>query len=373
MQEVGRLSALEQLRRVVENRHEYAQDWQRRTGGKVVGYLCAYVPEEVLYAADVLPVRMLGEHQLQDLTDPHIFGMFCAYCRDVLGQGLLGKYHYLNGITLAHVCAHISQTYDSWRRHIPTELGHLLWMPSQVQSEGALPFFLGQVESFQQSVEQWLGRPVSEAALQQAIAVYNQNRQLLRTLYEYRKEQRPRLSGRSAMEVVIASTVMDKTEHSRLLDQLLAEPGHPQDGVRLMVVGSENSDIELVGLMESLGAVVVIEDNCLGNRYFWNDTLPDGDPRAAIARRYLDKLPCPLLDSANRRRGEYLLELAREYRAEGVVFLRQKFCDPHGWEQPVLQSLFEGAGLPCLSLELDFTVPAGQYRTRIEAFLELYL
>jgi len=367
------LSALEQLREVVEHRHQYAQDWQRRTGGRVVGYLCSYVPEEVLYAADVLPVRVLGEHQLQDLTDPHIFGMFCAYCRDVLGQGLLGNYSYLNGITLAHVCAHISQTYDSWRRHIPVEFARLLWMPSQVQSQAALPFFLAEVASFQQSVEQWLDRPVSEAALRRAIAVYDDNRRLLRTLYEYRKEQRPRISGREAMEVVIASTVMDKTEHSRLLEQLLSDPGRPQDGVRLMVVGSENNDAELLGFIESRGAVVVIEDNCLGNRYFWNGTPPDGDPRAAIARRYLDKLPCPLLDVDSRRRGQHLLELAREYRVAGVVFLRQKFCDPHGWEQPVLQTLFEDTGLPCLTLELDFTVPAGQYRTRIEAFLELYL
>ena len=48
------------------NRHEYAQDWQKRTGGKVMGYFCTYVPEEILYAAGVLPVRILGSHEPQD-------------------------------------------------------------------------------------------------------------------------------------------------------------------------------------------------------------------------------------------------------------------------------------------------------------------
>ena len=363
---------MQRFQQVVENRHEYAQEWQRRTGGKVVGYLCAYVPEEVLYAAGALPVRVLGEQQLQDLTDSHIFAMFCAYCRDVLGQGLLGKYDYLNGIVLAHVCAHIRQTYESWRRHLPTEFGYLLWTPSQVQNRAALPFFLDQTASFRRATEEWLGRPITETALREASDVYNRNRGLLRRLYAARKERPPRLSGRSAMEVVIASTIMDKVEHSSMLEALLAEPGSPQQGIRLMVVGSENNDTELVGFLESLGAVVVIEDNCLGNRYFWNDTAGDGDPLAAIARRYLDKLPCPLLDVDSRRRGQYLLDLAREYDVQGVIFLRQKFCDPHGWEQPIMEKLFEDAGLPCLCLELDLTVPAGQYRTRMQAFLELF-
>ena len=363
----------EQLSQVVRERHDYAREWQRRTGGRVVGYLCSYVPEELLYAAGCLPVRLLGGHQPQDLTEPHIFGMFCAYCRDVLAQGLLGRYDYLSGIVLAHICPHIRQTYDSWRRHLPTEMSYLLWVPAQVQSQAALPFFRTQVETFRRAVEDWTGKPITEALLLQAIEVYDRNRGLLRQLYELRKREPAGVSGTVAMEAVLASALMDKAEHSRLLEALLAQPASRKKGVRLMVVGSENDDTDLIRLLESLGAVVVIEDHCLGNRYFWNGTPADGDPFSSVARRYLEKPPCPLLDLDRRQRGEYLLGMAREYRVQGVVFLRQKFCDPHGWEQPVLQSLFQEAGLPYLGLELDFTVPAGQYRTRIEAFLELFL
>jgi benzoyl-CoA reductase/2-hydroxyglutaryl-CoA dehydratase subunit BcrC/BadD/HgdB len=43
-----------------------------------MGCFCSYVPEEILYAADILPVRMLGSHEPQDVTEPHIFGMFCG-------------------------------------------------------------------------------------------------------------------------------------------------------------------------------------------------------------------------------------------------------------------------------------------------------
>jgi benzoyl-CoA reductase subunit C len=338
-----------------------------------VGYLCSYVPEEVLAAAGVLPVRLLGGHELQDVTDPHIYGNFCAYCRDVLAQGLLGRYDYVDGIVLSHVCPQIRQTFDSWQRHLPLEFHHALWMPSQVQSKQALPFLVAQFESFRLALEEWLGQPIGDDALRQTSALYNRNRQLLRGLYEYRKGQPPRLSGHTAMMAVLASAMMDKAEHSRLMEEALAQPPNGrQEGVRLMVIGSENDDTELMGLIESSGAVVVIEDHCLGNRYFAQDTPADENALAAIARRYLEQPPCPLLDVNKRRRGDYLLGLARQYEVEGVVFLRQKFCDPHGWEQPILQDLFQDAGLPTLSLELDFTVPGGQYSTRIEAFVELF-
>ena len=81
---------IEKLKEWYEKRHEYAREWKSKTGRKVVGYFCTYVPEEILYAAGVLPVRILGSHEPQAVTEPHIFGMFCPFCRDCLAQGLKG-------------------------------------------------------------------------------------------------------------------------------------------------------------------------------------------------------------------------------------------------------------------------------------------
>src|SRR3990172_7852839 len=94
-----------------DNRHDYAREWKKNTGGKVLGYMCTYVPEEILYAADVLPVRILGGHKPQNVTEPHIFAMYCPFCRDVLAHGLQGHYKYLDGIMIAQSCLHIRQAY----------------------------------------------------------------------------------------------------------------------------------------------------------------------------------------------------------------------------------------------------------------------
>ena len=85
-----KVSAWDKFREVVDNRHEYAQQWKQRTGGKAIGYMCTYVTEEVIYAAGVLPVRIMGSREPQDVTEPYIYGMYCPLLPGLLGPGAPG-------------------------------------------------------------------------------------------------------------------------------------------------------------------------------------------------------------------------------------------------------------------------------------------
>jgi benzoyl-CoA reductase subunit C len=106
-----------------ENRHDYARAWKARTGGQVVATMCTYTAEELLIAAGMLPVRVLGAHEPQNVTEPHIFGMFCPFCRDSLAQGLLGRFDYCEGVTLTQSCIQYRQTFSSWRSNVPSVSG----------------------------------------------------------------------------------------------------------------------------------------------------------------------------------------------------------------------------------------------------------
>lgn len=363
------------FREIVDNRHKYAQQWKEKTGGKVIGYLCTYVPEEIIYAAGILPVRIIGSHEPQDVTEPYIFNMYCPFSRDCLAQGLKGRYDYLDGLVTAHSCQHIRQTFASWVRHIPVSYYHYIFMPALVNSPSAHRCLVGEFSRLKNSLEEWSGKTIPEAALDHAIEVYNNNRRLLKQVYELRKSPIPPISGAETMEIVLAGMFMDKAEHNRLLEQFLSElpqltpPEKP--ATRLMLIGSENDDIEFLGLIESLGAKVVIDDHCTGSRYFWTEVIWQPDRLSAIADRYLNKPPCPLKDLVERHRFPHILRLAREYNVQGVFFVQQKFCDPHEFDIAPMEVLFRENQIPTLFLELDMTIAAGQFRTRIEAFLEL--
>jgi len=364
------------FRRWSKERHSYAKEWKQRTGGKVLGYFCTYVPEEILYAAEVLPVRILGSHEPSDLTEPHIFGgMFCPFSRDCLAQGLKGRYDYLDGLMIAQSCLHIRQTFASWQKHRPVDFSYYLCMPHNVQSPHAEGYLAGELSQFKEAVEEWTGRKIGTNELNSSIETYNKSRRLLNAVYATRKQENPPLTGEEAMEMVVSNQLTDKSEHNRALEELLK--GLPErklnrpTGTRLMLIGSENDDIPFIRMLESLNATVVVDEHCTGTRYFWNEVDSGEDALRAVARRYVQRPPCPTKDWMPRRRIEHTLQLAKNYQVQGALLIQQKFCDPHELDIPAVRSALEGAGIPTLFLEFDVTVPIGPFKTRCEAFLEM--
>jgi len=356
-------------------RAQYARQWKERTGGKIVGYFCTYAPEELMYAAGILPVRILGSHEVQDVTEPHIFAMFCPFCRDCLAQGLKGRFDYLDGIMIAQSCLHIRQAYTSWEKHIPIDYSYYLPMPHKVQSSRAIPFLTKELEVFQESLEKWLGKRINDRNIDEAVEVYNRNRELMWKVFELRKGDSPPLTGEEAMELVLSSQMVDKQEHNAALEALLTRLAKRElprpTGTRLMVLGSENDDLEFIRMVESCGATFVIDDHCTGTRYFWNNVEVDGNRLSSIADRYVKRVPCPSKDWPERTRVAHVLELAQAYNVQGAIVMQQKFCDPHELDIPALTKALNAAGVKTLFLEFDVTVPIGQFKVRVEAFLEM--
>src|SRR5690606_32897651 len=284
----------DQFKTWYEKRHDYARDWKARTGGQVVATMCTYTPEEILIAAGMLPVRVLGAHEPQNVTEPYIFGMFCPFCRDSLAQGLLGRFDYAEGVTLTQSCIQYRQTFNSWRAHVPTvKWDYYLPMPNEVQSPHAKRTHYEEVRKFHAFIENVSGRRLGKDELDRAIDLVNRNRRLLHELFEFRKEDNPRVTGLEALYASITAQFVDKEEHNRELERVIAEvkkrPNDRDEGVRLMTIGSENDDCSFMAMIESVGCTIVIDDQCSGTRYFWNEARVQEDPLAAIAERYCER------------------------------------------------------------------------------------
>lgn len=369
------MSVIEKFQEVSANRHQYAKDWKERTGGKVIGWLCTYSPVEIMYAAGMLPVRILGTHEVQDVTDRYLFPTVCPFSRDALAQGLKGRYNYLDGLTMARTCSHVQGTFDNWRNYVPVPFIYYIWFPCHLASSRAKPCLMGEFVDFKQALEKFTGEPISEDDLDRSIELYNTNRKLMKQVYEFRKSDEPPITGAETMEMVVASQLMDVAEHNKLLEQLLEELPNRQlgrdTGLRLMMVGSQMDDIVFVRMLEELGCTVVSDEHCTGSRYFWDEVIPAEDRLAAIADRYIERWPCPAVTSEFAHRANRILKHAQDWNVQGVLLYRQKWCDPHEFDLPTLESMFKEHDIPTVALEFDTTIPFGQFRTRIEAFLEM--
>jgi benzoyl-CoA reductase subunit C len=365
-----------QFKNWYEKRHDYARDWKQRTGGKVMGCFCSYVPEEILVAGNILPVRVLGSHEPQNVTEPYLFGMYCPFCRDVLAQGLKGRYDYLDGITISQSCIHLRQSYVAWREHVGVPFDHYIAMPNKVQTKAATPYYKSELEKYKAHVEAIIGRTLTDDDLDRGIRQVNRNRELMHNVYEFRKGDTPKLTGLEAMYMTVSSMWVDKEEHSaeieKALEQLPDREMNRDTGARLLIVGSEDDDTAFIDMVESVGATVVVDDHCTGTRYFWNSTQKNDDRLWPIADRYIQRPPCPTKDWEERRRFPHILQLCKDFKVDGAIVIQQKFCDPHECDIMPLRQTLDENGIPSLFLEFDVTVPIGQFRVRVEAFLEMF-
>ncbi len=362
------------FREILQSRHEYARAWKRRTGGKVLGYYEPYIPEEIVYAAGILPVRLLSQHEPDDVTDHRMYGN-CACSRDLLNQFIRGRYDYIDGLVNAEGCQWMLNAFQTTLSVKPELFNHYVFVPDYVDGKTSKDVMRSELVVFRKALEKWTGKSIKDNDLDHAIDVYNTNRRLMRQVYELRRLDTPVVLGSEAMEMVLASQVMDKEEMNKLLVKViagLAECEPRQDtGVRLMLIGSPTSDAELEKLVESLGANVVIDELCTGSSYFWNEAIPLPDRLMAIALRYLGRPHCALKDNNWRRRPAHIHQLYEDYQAHGVIIAKQIYCHPHGTDNPLIWKILEERNIPFHYFERDTTLPYEETRLRMEAFINM--
>lgn len=355
-------------------------------GKKVVGWLCTYTPEEILHAAGMLPVRVRGNPLGGSQGDTYLQSNMCPHARSCIGEAVEGRYGFLDGLVAVHTCDAICKLYDVWRIYAQPPFAFILDHPHKT-SALSYRYHRRQLEKFVRAVEGLAGQPITEPALEGAMAVYRENRALLRKLYQYRKRDFPPISGSEVLKVIEAGAQMPKEEHNRLLRQLLealeTRPVKVAKGPRLVISGSLLEDQELLQVIEESGGVVVSDDLCTGTRYFWHEIQPESRPAeekgegfpdkqlAALNRYYMDKVPCACMHMEDRRL-QHLIRMVKEFDAQGVILYGLIFCDTFGYDFVEHRKQLSEAGIPVLQLEVDYSSAGlGQLRTRVQAFLEM--
>jgi bzd-type benzoyl-CoA reductase N subunit len=369
-------SVLQTFSEIAANPYDYARDWKERTGGRVFGYFCTYFPEELLHAAGILPMRVLGVKENVSLADSHIQAFICSLVRTSFDAALKGKFNFLDGVVFPHSCDSIQNLADIWRHHFPEQFSDVVVLPVWVDIPEAEDYLAEEIHRFKQKLEKHLNAEISDAALAESITVYNENRTALSDLYAFRRDNPGAISGAAVLEVVRASMSMRKEDHTAMLRELLAEfkSGPSKNGydVRIVLFGNACDHPAIMDLFEEAGAVVVDDDLCTGSRYFLCIESPEGDPVRKLAKRYTRRVPCPSKHSTQFDRRDYLVDMVRQGNADGVVMVVLKFCDPHDFDYPDLAKRLTESDIPHLRIETEMQ-PASieQVRTRLQAFVEM--
>jgi benzoyl-CoA reductase/2-hydroxyglutaryl-CoA dehydratase subunit BcrC/BadD/HgdB len=355
---------------------------------KIIGYPCVYVPVEMLTALDLVPYRTCADMK-EPVTEadralPH---SFCPVMRNCLDCALKGKNDFLDGMVAIHSCDPQEKTARIWESYTHYPYFHFIDMPITVRPE-ALEYFKGQLDDFRKTLEAFTGKKLSADKLEAAIKSHNQQRALVRELYELTKPSPPHVSGTEIVQIVKALTSLPVAEGNNLLTETIGEvkrrAARPEKkSARLLIWSSTLDDTDIMQVLEAK-ANVVMNESCGGVRAYRGEVKLTADRLEGLADYYLNEITCARTfrqatlgetrkDYARdlQSRFGYLRGAIKDWKINGVVMLLVRYCDPFAFEMPSLKDYLNSIGVPSTYIEYDYTTGAlAPMRTRVEAFIE---
>lgn len=366
---------------VTTNENAYVKKW-KESGKAVIGYPCTYVPDEIIYAADILPYRLRGTGTTSSSIGDAYFGpVICSFPKCVLQLAGEGKFNFLDGAIIVPGCDSMRRLDECWRKAGDDYPGtvpgffHYFGVPHKV-TDYSLKWSHEEALKLKQKIEEHFGVKITDEALKSAIRVYNESRRLLIQLDKLRAGDDLVITGEDALAVIMAASAMPRDEYNKLLRKTLAQMEDLKTPIagrkRLMLVGSVNDDLEFMKVIEDCGAVIVADTLCFGSRSYSDLTEEDGDPLFALTKRYLNHAYCPRMFGYYKERLKNIMDRARKAKVDGIILQNIRFCDLHGSENGIFERDLEKEGIPCMRMEREYgpLTESGRVKMRIDAFLE---
>ena len=376
-----------ELERLLQDTCNDAVRRAKEEGRYAIGSVCGMIPEPLLNLDNCFSVRLRAPKTgSMEMGTYYMTSIMCECARALLERAIEGGYGFLDCIIAPDACAQMNRCVENIDKLRLIEKDGFFVTYSDVpmkSDETALRHYVRQMRQYVlEPLHDRLGIDVSDAALRRALERQNRVNRLVMQIGEYRRENRPRITGYEFAVLCLATFVCPKDYIVPLLEDVLEqlrtrEPdaGNPYRA-RVVMVGSEIDDPELIRLTEEAGALVVADSYCLGSFPERMEIQPNEgeDVLTQICRHYMERGQCPrFMNTAKiEERHGFVDALAREYRADGVIYQQIKFCDYWGYERAYAAKVMrEQYGYPVLSVDRPYVVgSSGQLRTRVQAFVE---
>lgn len=369
--------ALDYFNSVTANPGREAIQWKKEVGGKVFGFMLPDVPEELIHAAGFLPFGIYGGDKNISLSDAHLQFWICTYCRSSFALALGGELDFLDGLMIPHKCDTTRMMMGIWEHNKPLSYMESFRPPRQIERSSARTYLMGELKRLKAKLEEYSGKEITTDVLQRSIKLYNSNRALLRKLFEMHREAPSLLSNRELYNIVKASMIIPREKLNTMLTQLINEltpqlAKTDKQKIKIFISGTFLEPLEIADYIEESGGVIVGDDLKNGSRYFYADVPEEGDLLENLLSRQLNAMPSASFDNTNNLRSEFLLNEVRTKKADGILLLHLKYCEPENYDYFDMKNAMEGAGIPVLKFETEFgETSLGQLRTRVQAFVEM--
>ncbi len=342
-------------------------------GRRAIGYLPGFAPLEMITAAGMLPVGIVGGGDQVEIIrgDAYFQSYICHLPRSVVELGVSGRLDACDGFLFPSTCDVIRNLSGVWQLLFPDKLVHYVDVPQDFSTARGGAWWRHELATIRDRLGALRGRPIADDEIWKAIRDHDEQRAASEDLRALRSAQPWRVPTEELYVLERAGLAMPAAEHARFLRSYLdavAGVDRPQrDRARVVISGAfcEQPPLELLKTLERAGCWVVDDDLLIGPRMLKGAVMPEGgpegDPVDALVGAFLEKrAPAAFILTEGADQGRHLVASARCHRAEGVIFAAPSFCDPALLDRPMLARALADAGISHTSFK--YAENTGQFQ-----------
>ena len=352
---------------------------REETGKDLVGCFPIHTPEEIVYAAGCVPVGMWGGRTEIQLADKYLQSFCCSIMRTNVELAMRGTYDMLKAVIIPTFCDTMKCIVDNMKLAMPKVPTIAMAYPQHRTLSAGVEYTVSEIKRVRHQLELILGKIITERQIEEAFAVYEEYRQAMRRFTEISAEHPDIITARKRHLLIKAGQFMDKAIYTRMIKEISRglEDELPSgfQGTRVVVTGLLSEPIEMLDIFDENHVAIGADDLSLGSRLWRTSTRRDvNDVFQKMACRIADQEGDTFLYEPEKKKGQMLVDMAEECRADGIIVLMMKFCDPEEYDYPIYKEEVEAASVPMLYLEIDQQLSSfEQIRSRVQSFTEMLL
>ena len=350
-------------------------------GKKAIGVLPYYAPEELVYAAGMVPFGIWGTNDKTiSLAKKYCATFYCSIAQLSLEMLLDGTMDKLDGVITPTLCDTLRPMSQNIRVAMKGKMPVIfLAHPQNRFGSSGQSFTMHQYSLVKEQLEQISGQKITDYALTNAIVVYNKSREERRRFVKLASSHADLISTVDRSAVLKSAWFMLKDDYTKKLNTLNtfleSVPVHKWDGAKILTSGIICDNPDLLKILDENKIAIVADDVAHESRAFSTDVPDDPNPMMALARQFEATDYDVLLydpESSKNRRADHVVRMIKRSGADGLILFMQQFCDPEEMEYPYLKKALDTAGIPHIRLGLDQQMrDFGQARTAIQAFADM--
>ena len=345
-------------------------------GKKAIGVIPYFAPEELVYAAGMVPFGIWGAETQVSESKRYFPAFYCSIVHTALDLAIKGAYDGLSAVMIPLTCDTLKGMGANWRygvKNIPVI--DVAYAQNRTLPAGT-DFTESQFRKIKGQLEEIAGHAIPDEAIAKANKVYNDNRKECLRFTELAAAHSQTVDLIDRAMVLKARYFMERDAHTALLkavnDALAALPEEPVKGRKIVTTGIIADSPELLGILQDNGFVIAADQIAHESVDFRALADELSDPVRAMATRLNAVKGTSVLFDREKSRNTELAEIAKAAGADAVLWVLTKFCDPEEFDYVPAKKVLDEAGIPMLQIEVDQQmVNYGQIRTAVETFREM--